>query len=67
MALFSRPRGISMSNKLISTKKHVPAHNPLMYKLFTMRRYCFLNLTRYNKSILLKQHPELQFRTNVVR
>jgi len=36
MALFSRPRGISMSNKLISTKKHVPAHNPLMHKLFTM-------------------------------
>jgi len=36
-------------------------------ELFMMRRYYFLNLTRYNESILLKQHPELQFRTNVVR
>lgn len=36
MAPFPYPHEINMSNKLISAKKHVPAYNPLMHKLFTM-------------------------------
>jgi len=33
---FSLPHEISMSNKLISAKKHMPVYNPLMHKLFTI-------------------------------